>query len=277
MSRWKGQPICPFCACNKIKTINPEGFFRCLLCEEKFTVRTGTIWERSHISLDKWFFAFYLIVTARKGISSLQISKELGITQKSAWFMLHRIREACGADLIKLKGVIEADECYIGGKESNKHKNKKLHAGRGTVGKTVVLGLKERNGNVRAMIVKGTDATTIQNELKNNITSGSVLCTDEHASYKGMDEFYHLEVNHSAKEFVNGMAHTNSIESVWAVLKRGYYGTYHNFSTKHLHRYVNEFTFRLNQGNCKIPSMDRIDALIQGAIRNTLSYKNLKQ
>lgn len=275
--RWKGHPVCPFCKCSdRIQTRHAEGFYRCAACKEDFTVRTGTIMERSHIPLDKWIFAMYLMVTARKGVSSLQLSKELGITQKSAWFMLQRLREACRNNQNILKGVVEADECYIGGKESNKHACKKLKAGRGAVGKTAVLGMRERNGSVKAMAIKGTDTVTIQNEIRANVSLGSTLCTDEHAAYRGMAEFNHLEVKHSAKEFVNGMAHTNGIESVWAVLKRGYYGTYHNFSTKHIRRYVDEFTFRLNEGKCKIPSMARVDALFLGAIGKTLTYEDLK-
>lgn len=274
--RWDGHPVCPYCGCDKIQIRCVEGYFRCLTCTEDFTVRTGTVMERSHIPLDKWIMAMYLLVTARKGISSLQLSKELGITQRSAWFMLQRLREACSNGHGTLQGIVEADECYIGGKESNKHNSKKLKAGRGTIGKTTVLGMRERNGVVKAMAISGTDTNTIQKEIKENVAPGSILCTDEHAAYRGMDEFNHLEVKHSAKEFVNGMAHTNGIESVWAVLKRGYNGVYHNFSTKHIRRYVDEFTFRLNEGNCKIPSMDRVDALFLGTVGKVLSYKSLK-
>jgi transposase-like protein len=274
--RWNGHIFCPFCHSDKIQTRPVDGLYRCLTCKDEFTVRTGTIMERSHIPLDKWVFAMYLIVTARKGVSSLQLSKELGITQKSAWFMLQRLREACGRGHEPLEGIVEADECFIGGKESNKHNSKKLKAGRGTVGKTTVLGMRQRKGIVRAMVVTGTDTETIQNKIRENVAPGSTLCTDEHSAYRGMPEYNHLEVSHSAKEFVNGMAHTNGIESVWAVLKRGYYGTYHNFSTKHLNRYINEFTFRLNEGVCSVPSMDRVEALFHGAIGKTLTYKRLK-
>ena len=274
--RWDGHTLCPFCHSDKIQTRPVDGLYRCLTCKDEFTVRTGTIMERSHIPLDKWIFAMYLIVTARKGVSSLQLSKELGITQKSAWFMLQRLREACRSGHEPLEGIVEADECFIGGKESNKHNSKKLKAGRGTVGKTTVLGMRQRKGIVRAMVVTGTDTETIQNKIRENVVPGSTLCTDEHSAYRGMPEFNHLEVSHSAKEFVNGMAHTNGIESVWAVLKRGYYGTYHNFSTKHLNRYIDEFSFRLNEGVCSVPSMDRVRALFHGAVGKTLTYKRLK-
>jgi transposase-like protein len=275
--RWDGCPVCPYCGCDKIQSRHIEGYFRCLTCTEDFTVRTGTIMERSHIPLDKWIMAMYLMVTARKGISSLQLSKEIGITQKSAWFLLQRLREACNNGHGILQGIVEADECYIGGKETNKHNSKKLKAGRGTVGKTAILGMRERNGMVKAMTIKGTDTETIQKKIKANVAPSSTLCTDEHAAYNGMEEYNHLEVNHSAKQFVDGMAHTNGIESVWAVLKRGFYGTYHNFGTKHIQRYIDEFTFRLNEGDCHIPSMDRVDSLIQGLFGKRLTYSSLKQ
>lgn len=286
--RWGGKPVCPHCGENeRVQTRKRTGYFRCLACKTDFTVRTGTVFERSHIPLHKWLYAIYLLVTARKGISSLQLSKEIGITQKSAWFMLQRLRAACGNDHDDddnqsggtgggfLRGIVEADETYVGGKESNKHERRKLKAGRGTIGKTAIIGFRERGGRMKAMVLKSTAATSIRDAVRAVVGESSVLCTDEHASYKGMVEYDHKPVNHSAKVYVDGMAHTNSIESVWAVLKRGFYGIYHSFSVKHLQRYVEEFSFRLNEGSSSIHSYDRMDALIGKSMGVRLTYEQL--
>ncbi|MGH1524113.1 IS1595 family transposase [Leifsonia sp. L25] len=276
--RWGGKPdACPLCGVvGRVQTRTRVGFFRCLDCRSDFTVRTGTVFERSHVPLNKWLYAMYLLVTARKGVSSLQLSKEIGVTQKTAWFMLQRLREAAGhnGDGL-LGGIVEADEAYFGGRESNKHESRKLRAGRGTVGKTAVLGVRERGGETRAVVIPTASTRVIHEALAALVDPSAMLMTDEHAAYRGAPVAAHMSVNHTAKEFVDGMAHTNDIESVWAVLKRGYYGVYHQFSVKHLQRYVDEFTYRLNEGNVHMSTMQRIDALLGKAEGCRITYEGL--
>lgn len=276
--RWPNGVICPHCDGDRTARQKSYPYHQCKDCRRKFTVRTGTIFERSHIPLDQWLYGMYRLQTARKGVSSLQLSKELGITQKSAWFMLHRLREACGIEAVPMSGEVEVDETYIGGKESNKHASKKRKAGRGPVGKQAVLGLRNRGGRVKALPIPDTSAATIWQEITRAVEPGSVIYTDEHAAYRQLNGRYqHRTVVHSAKEFVNGKAHTNGIESVWAVMKRGLNGVYHQWSEKHLARYVNEVTFRLNEGNVKRPTMERLNDLIKGAIGKRLTYQELTE
>lgn len=281
--RWDGKPVCPHCNCEekqyRFTKDGVEGYYICSSCKKNYTVRTGTIFERSHVPLHKWIFAFHLVVTSRKGISSLQLSKQLGVTQKTAWFMLQRIREACKHDDDEgqggfLAGIVEADETCVGGKEDKKHAHKKLNAGCGSVGMTAVFGMRERGGKVIAKLLPNTKKKTIQFELHSSIKEGSTLCTDEAKAYKGV-KFAHRTVNHSAKEYVDGMAYTNSIESVWAVLKRGFYGVYHSFSVKHLQRYVDEFMYRLNEGNVQNHVWDRLDVLFAKAFTQRIEYSRL--
>jgi transposase-like protein len=275
---WSEGVTCPSCKGKESITTRKGGFYRCNPCQVDFTIRTGTIFERSHIPLHKWLYAMYLLVTARKGISSLQLAKEIGITQKSAWFMLHRLREACGGPkLTKLKGIVELDECFIGGKEGNKHESKKLKAGRGAVGKVAVLGMRERGGRTIAAPMAERTLQEATKRIHENIELGTQLYTDEHLIFTGLDGlfFRHDAVNHSAGEYAAGPAHTNSIESVWAVLKRGCYGIYHSMSPKHLARYVNEFTFRLNEGNVKRHSLERLDSMIEAISGKRLTYAGL--
>lgn len=280
--RWDGDVICPLCGCDGRITVRGgkrKGYYRCRDCGDEFTVRTGTIFERSHVPLNKWMYAMYLVVTARKGISSLQLSKELSVRQSTAWFMLGRLREACGGNDGMLEGTIEVDETYVGGKERNKHESKKRKAGRGTAGKTPVIGARERGGKVSALVVERTDSATLIPFIESNAAHGATVYTDDASAYAALptvlNQYQHDTVNHGASEYVRGDVHTNSIESVWAVLKRSIHGTWHHVSDKHLARYVNEAAFRLNDGNVKIHTLDRLAAFVRRAFQHRITYQEL--
>ena len=278
--RWNSKPVCPKCkqSDNIVKRTDKQHShaYCCNTCSPQytFTVKTGTVMHSSKLPLTKWGIVCYLILTARKGVSSLQLSKELDITQKSAWFMLQRVREGCKQGVFKLSGGVEIDETYIGGKEGNKHESKQLKVGRGGVSKQAILGMRERGGRLKARLIGNMAKQTLHPIIRRNIMSGSTLYTDDHQSYQGAYR-RHKVVNHSAKQYVNGMAHTNGIESVWALLKRGLTGTYHKVSVKHLPRYVDEFAFRLNEGNCQVDTIERMQALAKGFGGKRLSYKQL--
>ena len=268
--RWNGNVISPFDADSKVYNCKGNKY-KCKNTGKYFNVKTNTIFDNTKMELQKWFLAIWLVTSHKKGISSLQLGRDLGITQKSAWFMLSRIRQCFGIDNDQLDNEVEADETYVGGKNKNRHANKKVKGN--TDDKAPVLGMVERGGKVKAKKVENTTYETLSQEILNNVKETAKLYTDEYTSYNRLKRVYdHQTVKHNQSQYVNGRVHTNTIESFWALLKRGVYGIYHFTSKKHLQLYVDEFVFRYNtrQGS----EAARFNLLLQNT-ENRITYKKL--
>ena len=276
--RWEDGVCCPRCESRYTTRLKAKPYHLCRICRRKFTVRTDSIFERSHIPLNKWLYAMYMLETARKGISSLQLAKELGISQKSCWFMLHRLREACDVEAVRLGGEVEVDETFVGGSLRRMQYGKKLEKGitHWKDNKTTVIGMRQRdNGRVVAYPVE-EESVVLSGEVLRNVERGSTIYTDTSNDYHALNKWYqHESVVHSRNNWREGDAYTNGIESVWAVIKRGYKGVYHWWSEKHMERYINEFAFRLNEGNVRHHTLDRINELLRNSFGKRLTWEQL--
>lgn len=275
--RWNGNIISPFDETSKVYKCAGNKY-RCKNTGKYFNVRTNTIFDNTKIPLQKWFLALYVFSSHKKGISSHQLAKDISVTQKSAWFLLHRLRYAFDHPNFKntLGNVVEIDETFVGGEAKNKHTSKKSkNENGGTIHEQQpVLGMRERNGNVIAQVVENRNKETLLPIIYNTVENDSIIMTDEYTAYKDLkNDYTHFRVNHGAKEYVNQMAYTNGIENFWSHLKRGIDGIYHWVSKDHLQSYVDEFTLRFNTR--KFDTQSRFDLILSAVAGKKLTYNDL--
>jgi transposase-like protein len=273
--RWDGTPVCDRCGSVENYYLAKRRVWKCKGCSRQFSVKVGTIFEDSPLSLSKWLPAVWLIANSKNGISSHELGRALGITQKSAWFMLHRIRLAMAAGSFdKISGVAEIDETYVGGLQKNRHmKDRKEHTA-GGVGKTIVVGALERGGNVRAQIIPDRKGHTLEAFVRENVVEDATVFTDLHVGYSALRFHYtHGITDHSLGQYVNGAIHSNGIENFWSILKRSIKGTYITIQAKHLLSYVDERAFAFN--NRKGNDFDRFQLALNGVTGRRVTYTEL--
>lgn len=273
--RWEGIVVSPFDKTSKVYKCKGNKY-KCKITGKYFNVKTGTLFDNTKVPLQKWFVAIWLATSHKKGISSLQLSRDIEVTQKTSWFMLQRIRECFGEEpLSSLSGEVEADETYIGGRNKNRHEHKRIKGiqGRSVKDKTPVVGMIERGGDLIAKVVNNTKSSTLTKEVINHVKKTAKLYTDEWLGYKGVSKIYdHSIVKHNKEEYVNGRVHTNTIEGFWSLLKRSIIGVYHFTSKKHLQKYVDEMVFRYNSRD--ISEGKRFNLMLTN-IEHRLKYKDL--
>ena len=277
--RWPdGVVPCPDCGCKECYYLATQKRWKCKECRRQFSVKVGTIFEKSPLGLDKWLLALWLITNAKNGISSCEVARSLEVTQKTAWFMLHRIRYAMQTGSLELKDHVEVDETYIGGKARNMHVSKRKEKIKGTggagSGKAVVVGMLERGGDVRTMHIQKPNKKTLQGIVKGAVVKGSSLYSDAHRAYIGLDSHYaHMVVDHAVSYVEDGVVHTNGLENYWSLLKRTIRGTYVSVEPFHLHRYLDEQSFRYN--NRKDSDGERFALVGSQVSGKRLTYKRL--
>jgi transposase-like protein len=277
--KWPDGNVC-CCKCGSVNVyeLSTRPLLKCRDCKKQQSYKVGTIFEDSPLGLDKWFVAVWAIANAKNGISSHELGRALGVTQKSAWFMLHRVREAMRTgEFRKLAGEVESDETFIGGEARNMHahiREKKIR-GRGSVGKRIVHGLLERGGAVKAKVVETTEAKELQGEVRSNVEKGSAIFTDAHLGYVGLDDAYVHEIVDHTIEYVRGRVHTNGLENFWSLFKRALKGTYTHCAPFHLQRYVDEEAFRYNDRKTDDPN--RFDAVMRSVNGRRLTWRQLCQ